>query len=365
MKKSVIALLFAAALTACVNEMEIKDRNVGSYLILNAMLDAEESLHKLHLSYYNGTDVVLPEGAEVAMSVGGVRYGATGCDGGSIANVYSFNVSLKPGDLVRIDARYKDQTVYAEVEVPQRAELVSADTLRREYTEKPDFYFGSDRRIDFSLKLRDIAGERNWYRLSMERDYEFAAHFIEDADKGIYPRADSIYHQLQRVKFDIGTDKILLDDYLPETTNLNDLSELLSQLNPRNTMRIFSDERFADSVGDVKFSVDSLDFVAYYPGIEYRTVDDTGSIYKCYTSYDADVHPSARLRLHSLSFDAYNYFRAVNSSSLFGYEVNLLTEPTSIPSNVVGGLGFVSVTSSSDVVIEFPSYVASAPGERP
>ncbi len=363
MKKSAIVLLFAAVLAACVNEVEIKNRNVGSYLILNAMIDAEEPLHEVHLSYYNGSDAVLPEGAEVTMSVNGVRRGATGCEGSGVSNVYSFSVSLKPGDIVRIDARYGGQEVYAEVEVPQRAELVSADTLRREYTEKPDFYFGSDRRIDFSLRLRDIAGERNWYRITMERDYKFAAHFIEDAEKDIYPRADSIYHQVQRVKFDIGTDKILLDDYLPETTNYKDLSDLFGQLNPRNTMRVFSDERFADSVGDVKFSVDSLDFVAYYQGIRYQKLDLPDGTYGYYASYDADVYPLARLRLHSLSFDAYNYFRAINSCSLFGYEMTLLTEPTSIPSNVVGGLGFVSATSGSDVLIEFPSYVVSTPRE--
>ena len=358
-------LLFAAALTACINEMEIKNRNVGSYLVLNAMLDAEDRLHSVHLSYYDGSDIDLPEGAEVTMCVNGVPQDAAGYDNGKVSNIYHFVADLAPGDIVRIDAAYNGEQVYAEVEVPQRASIVSADTLRSAKPSLEEIYFGSDRQVEFSLRLKDVPGEKNYYRLTMDSDFEMTAHFYEYPDKMIYSRPDSIYHETQRLNFDIGSDKILLDDYLPESSTYDPLEELFSSLNPHNTMRIFTDERFTDSVGDVRFTVDSLSFVPYYQGMEFWRNDPPEYVSRCYSSYEADALPSAHIRLRSLSFDAYNYFRAMNSRQIFGFEMSLFTEPTTVPSNVVGGLGFVSVASSAEAVIEFPSCHVLQPGGKP
>lgn len=358
MKRLFVVIMFAAALASCTSRLEIKDRNVGSYLVLNAMLDTEDWLHAVHLTYYTGADLVLPEGAEVTMLVNGVAQDAVGYADGYYSNIYHFISDLAPGDVVRIDAVYKRQQVYAEVQVPQRASIVSADTLRSENS-------AGGRIIRFDLGLEDVAGEKNWYRLTMESDFKYVAHFYEYPDRTIYSRPDSTYHVESQLRFDIGSDKILLDDYLPESSDYNPLTELFDELNPHNTMRIFSDERFTDSVGEVQISADSLDFVPYYPGMEFWRNDPPEYVSKCYSSYEADVYPAARVRLQSISFDAYNYFRAINSSENFGFEMSLLTEPVTIPSNVVGGLGFVSVVSSSSAVVDFPPCHVLQPGGKP
>ena len=367
MKRLFVVIIFAAALTACVNRMEINVPDAGSYLILNAMLSDDETSHTVHLSYCNGADMLAPSGAEVTLLVNGSEYSAADWTDGSYSTAYFFDAELKPGDVMRIDASYRGYTAYAEVEVPQRAEIVSVDTLRRVNAEVSDYSYGSGRLLQFVLGIRDVPGEKSWYRLTLERDFEFAAHFYEYPERTIYSRPDSTYSEVSQLRFDIGSDKILLDDYLPDSSSgsYDGAEELLNLFNPHNTTRIFTDERFTDSGAEVKFEVDSLDFVPYYPGMEFWRYDAPEYAGKCYSSYEADVHPSARVRLQSISFDAYTYFRAINSCETFGYETNPLIEPTTIPSNVVGGLGFVSVASISSAVVDFPQCHVLQPGGKP
>lgn len=367
MKRLSVVILFAAALTACVNRMEINVPDTGSYLILNAMMDTDEDVHKVFLSFCDGSDIVAPSGAAVTLTVGGSTQRALDSDSGSLATTYFFDAAMKPGDVVRIDASYRSYTAYAEVEVPQRAEIVSVDTLRRVNAEVSDYSYGSGRLLQFVLGIRDVPGEKNWYRLTLERDFEFAAHFYEYPERTIYSRPDSTYSEVSQLRFDIGSDKILLDDYLPDSSSgsYDGAEELLNLFNPHNTTRIFTDERFMDSGAEVKFEVDSLDFVPYYPGMEFWRYDAPEYAGKCYSSYEADVCPSARMRLQSISFDTYTYLRAINSCETFGYETNPLIEPTTIPSNVVGGLGFVSVASISSAVVDFPPCHVLQPGGKP
>ncbi len=357
MQRLLIIFICAISLASCVNDVEIKNRTSGNYLVLNAMLDDGEESHSVYLSYSDGAGFTLPEDAEVSMSVNGVSRTPGGHYDKGVVNVYTFDAALHPGDVVRIDARYNGEHAYAEAEVPQRAELVAVDTLRR--SQGGESLFSSGNFVDFNLKIRDIPGGKNYYRLQLVRDCKFVAHFV-DYMYYMSPHADSTFHEVARLSFDIGTDKILLDDYLPESSdNYDGGAYIFRLLNPYNVNRVFSDERFADGEAEVKFTVDSLDFRVSYRGIFINDFD------KYYASYDADLYPQARVRLQSLSFDAYNYYRALNACDTFGFEVSPLIEPTAIPSNVSGGLGFVSVSSSSDAVIDFPSYAASAPGERP
>ncbi len=86
---------------------------------------------------------------------------------GSCCKAYVFDAELKPGDVVLIETGYRDEFAYAEVEVPQRAEIVSVDTLRCPRADMSDYYSGSDRILQFVLGLKDVPGEKN---------FEFAAH---------------------------------------------------------------------------------------------------------------------------------------------------------------------------------------------
>ena len=55
-------------------------------------------------------------------------------------------------------------------------------------------------------------------------------------------------------------------------------------------------------------------------------------------------------RLRSLDFAQYHYLKALNNLETFGTEMNFLVEPTTLPCNVEGGLGFVGI----ETITEFP-----------
>ena len=62
------------------------------------------------------------------------------------------------------------------------------------------------------------------------------------------------------------------------------------------------------------------------------------------------VERSCRFRLRSLDFTQYRYLKALNNLETFGTEVNFLVEPTTLPSNVEGGLGFLGIETLTEVV---------------
>ena len=53
-------------------------------------------------------------------------------------------------------------------------------------------------------------------------------------------------------------------------------------------------------------------------------------------------------RLRSLDFAQYHYLKALNNLETFGTEMSFLVEPTTLPSNVEGGLGFVGIETVTE-----------------
>jgi hypothetical protein len=52
--------------------------------------------------------------------------------------------------------------------------------------------------------------------------------------------------------------------------------------------------------------------------------------------------------LESISREEYNYLNALNNLENFGYTSQVIVEPTTLPTNVNGGLGFVAVRSRTE-----------------
>jgi hypothetical protein len=358
-----IFLLLALGAVSCEKEVKVKGLDTGKYLIINAMLDDADSVHTVYLSWSDDSGVSLPKGAEVTLSVNGSPQRQESFGEGSSANIYRFRATIQSGDVIRIDARYGHTLAYAEVTVPQKPVFSLVDTLRCPRPETTIYLGESDRIVEFILKVKDIPGESSRYRLTLERDFRKVAQFETGReDELIFPRPDSVYVKSERLNFDIGSDPILLDDYLPESYGDYGINDIIGDFNPHNVQKVFSDKKFTDSEAEVKFYVDSLSFVTRSDFIDYwkweTGYDAYGNIInqKHYVSYDADIYPTARVRLHSLSQDAYDYCRALNACEVFGYSANPLTEPVIFPTNVEGGLGIVSAESSAELLIPFPAF---------
>lgn len=66
------------------------------------------------------------------------------------------------------------------------------------------------------------------------------------------------------------------------------------------------------------------------------------------------THPALQLSLMTLSLEEYSYLNALNAAGVWGFEGAFLTEPVTFPSNVEGGLGFVSIASASGISLALP-----------
>ena len=60
-----------------------------------------------------------------------------------------------------------------------------------------------------------------------------------------------------------------------------------------------------------------------------------------------------RIRLHALTEDTYRYLQALNCLEDDDYD-NALMEPVSLPCNVQGGIGFVSVSTPYEISLTLP-----------
>ena len=61
------------------------------------------------------------------------------------------------------------------------------------------------------------------------------------------------------------------------------------------------------------------------------------------------VYRDCFFRLRSLDFTQYHYLKALNNLETFGTEVSFLVEPTTLPTNVEGGIGFVGIETVTEM----------------
>ncbi len=343
---------------SCTNTIDLNVQLPEKRLILNAFLSTEDETHIVYLAErtdrrndeaYQGIENVY--GAEVTCYVNGepvaaaqeyvrkdeeypVKTKDVGPYLGAFGTAYYwFNATFRPGDRIRIEAKRGDDIVYSEVVVPEPAALeltAVADTdiqITESYSEPV---------LKFDFRIRDVAGENTYYRVgNADRDMDLLFHFYDNL--GNQTKEDVASKYTDSPKIHIGNDPILNDGYMPGSTD-----NVFNSLSPSNELRIFSDSQFRDKEGTVSLSVEKSIY-------QYRLF----SLEK--EAKRVDVKPTLKIKIESLSFETYNYYKALNAGESFGYDISFLMEPIIFPTNVVGGLGFVGVSSSCSLEYEMDS----------
>ena len=116
--------------------------------------------------------------------------------------------------------------------------------------------------------------------------------------------------------------------------NTGDL--LSSLLEMENNYLLFDDDTFDGETRVLSVTVNMYNLLAGFSFMPEVPED-----------YD---DPYVYVVLEHISFAEYHYLKALNNLSNLGYDAVPFFEPTTIPSNVDGGLGFVSVATDSDPV---------------
>ena len=364
--KRVLFLIAVAALgllASCENTIRYEyDRNDGQITMLSQMYTSEtEHTVFLSMSYPDRVDS-LP-GATVVCWVNGEKFVAEEqpvpmeeyYDPGfyyetrsdqvvlrrrhQLFTEYCFSAQLRPGDEVRVEASKGSLKAWAEVTVPQPATLVRVDTSRVVRTHSYADIDGTDTYeaayMEMAVTVRDIPGEDNYFVLSGNHLTEGEFRRFDESgavDSTAYYRSED-----REIDYQTFHDTILEDGY-----SAGEASSLLDELLATNQMHCFSDKEFRDGEAVVRPYFDA----------DYFTWRDYNYYWICPGTNEGDLHSSFTLYLRTISRDFYNYLRALNNMETYGYDVTPIIEPTSLPNNVTGGFGLVSVGADQSVTFD-------------
>lgn len=351
MKTRILPIFFLlAVLTACDRELPFPATE-GDLIVLNALLSTDEPEHIVHLAVSSPESGNRPlTDAQVLCTVGdGPAVRATEISSTSSLQKsaqYSFEAQIHPGDRVRIEVAGAGLRAVAQTVAPQAPLPATADTLTR------------DGRMHFTLHVQGRPDRADYWqlRLAFREQYRIDYYW---RDQNPYPEDEhfeftpgmyintSESESEQELPLDPGEDPILNDGYTPQAVidrYYNTNAGFLFEFSPVNKTRIFTDHRFAGDGADVQFSTDATPLL----NSEYGQARDWMIRYHYHCTRTLTV------RLLALDEAAYAYLDAINrEKSRNGFDY-LLVEPVIFPTNVEGGLGFLSVASATPLELALP-----------
>lgn len=351
MKTRILPIFFLlAVLTACDRELPFPATE-GDLIVLNALLSTDEPEHIVHLAVSSPESGNRPlTDAQVLCTVGdGPAVRATEISSTSSLQKsaqYSFEAQIRPGDRVRIEVAGAGLRAVAQTVAPQAPLPATADTLTR------------DGRMHFTLHVQGRPDRADYWqlRLAFREQYRIDYYW---RDRNPYPEDEhfeftpgmyintSESESEQELPLDPGEDPILNDGYTPQAVidrYYNTNAGFLFEFSPVNKTRIFTDHRFAGDGADVQFSTDATPLL----NSEYGQARDWMIRYHYHCTRTLTV------RLLALDEAAYAYLDAINrEKSRNGFDY-LLVEPVIFPTNVEGGLGFLSVASATPLELALP-----------
>lgn len=316
-----ILAIAAAAAFGCTSQEIVEPEDKSVKVIMNSLVTTDYEDCFIYLSASKVSETERLREAKVTVSVnGGAPVTATETDPGddyysNRAIPYYYNGSFNPGDHIRIDATTKYGHVSSEIHVPDKVNIVKVDTTR--VTIRGSGY--NELNLRFKISVKDKPGENNFYRFRFfkEECYERNPGEGKTREKFI-------------LEADGSADPILSEGYM----NTGDI--LSSLLEMENNYLLFNDDTFDGETKTLSVTVNMSYLLASFSFMP-ELPDD----------YD---DPYVYVVLEHISFAEYHYLKALNNLSNLGYDAVPFFEPTTIPSNVDGGLGFVSVATDSDPV---------------
>ena len=313
MKKRILYMTAAlAALVSCENTIPVEFGDSEPQIVINAQLTSRDGDQLVYLSETSRTKLLpLPE-AEVTVEIDGqepiLAEGIPLESGDYYAAAYRFNANIPAGREVKVSARKGNMEAWALAEGTETATISSVDTLRlteRDFDSTYETFY-------FKVTFTDLPGD-SYYRIGV--------------------RMESLVHQVDAEgrTMDIPTQyEIPVEGKNDPILGGNTMTVSIFSLEP--TYLVFTDDLFRDQTCTLRLSV------------------PVSSLYPYYYSWEEDFTPSYAIIsttyipwLETITQEEYHYLSALNNLENFGYEGQMIVEPTTLPTNVYGGLGFVSV----------------------
>ena len=322
-KKQYVLLLtlFLTLFFACTNEIDYKGSAPAPRFIMNALLSADTADNKLYLNLSGNQGTPEVKNAIVNLYVNDVLKETltyiprdVNADYTTRTGHYSIKTPFAENDKIRIEATSfdGDMRVHAEVVVPRRVFIQKVDSLFILSPNSSDDYILGD--MQLKIGLNDFQGETNYYRLEVKRSYiTHGFLYWEERDTTL---CNSSYGMQ-------GYSDMALTDGKPisDTDMSNGLYPTIY-----NLYGIFNDSYFKDDSYTLNVKVAISDSEYSYP-----SVDEVK-----YTRSELSIS------VQSITEKQYDYLRIMNILDSDNYDP-MMDQPIQIPSNVIGGLGFVGV----------------------
>ncbi len=289
-------------LSACEKLLDYEIPDIEERIVMHGILKPDSAI-MIKLSHstsiknkieYDSDELKLDDKATVKVFENGELFEVLHQE--STPGVFGGTKTVSYGNDYKIEVSHPDyETATSEARIPKASEIIAIDTVTEFINEGSDSW----REKLFTLKIKDIADQKNYYSISSFVTYQ--------NDIPGYPENGYIY------------------SYQPE----------LDARMVKGSV-VFSDAIFDGKEFDVKVS---SPFYFYYEG------NDVGS---------EDFNASVTFILSSISEDYYKYL--LSSASYrdgdFGSDMRIFSEATQIYTNVNNGLGIVGAINFSTINFE-------------
>lgn len=330
--------LFSALflLVSCYEEVLIPVGEGEPVPVMNAQFNNLEPVHVVSLSLSRLSSLTPLEGAEVQVYVNGSwRADAVEEEPSYHAARYAFEASWEAGDEIQIVARKGSYSVSAVTTVPYPVEIEAVDTASAQMSvwgEMEDY-------VQMKVRFHDLPGP-SWYGIN--------ARCSESCDyldgEGLPIPGYSVADMDWAIPLETGFDPIVSEG---STLSGGDWTSFFAV---EDEYHVFSDVPFSGQDCSIRVLADTWSFFLpdknygiYYP--EGMMDEDYGEL----SQYPRRVRRRCILCLRSLGLAQYHYLKALSNLEAFGTDVSFLIEPTTLPSNVEGGIGFVGVEMVSEI----------------
>jgi hypothetical protein len=340
--RKILSLLTLAFLAAgCSKEIRIPTEDKDPVLVMNAQMDNLEETHRVNLSRSLLSKVEPFPGAQVQVYVNGSLVAEAVETAEEYAwnrTAYAFKATFKPGDEVRIEATKDAFNASATVLVPHAVAVASVDTssVRMTYLDDTSDY------LQLKVRFKDLPGD-SWYGVD---------HRVSDLWEYL-DEEGNVIPEYTAVSNSFGSIETGYDPVISEGSGKTSGSDFAALLSVENTYNCFSDSPIAGK--ECTLRVMAYPWDVYLNDFRYgllvpEAMQDDPDPWSILVKLPVRVRRECFFRLRSLDFAQYHYLKALNNLETFGTEMSFLVEPTTLPCNVEGGLGFVSI----ETITEYP-----------
>ena len=325
MKRLLSIIAFTLVAAGCINKVPIDFGDTTPQLVMNAQMESADDVQMIYLSESKVATLNPVHGADVTVLVDGKFFArAMEMDDEEqddrYAAAYSFQGGFPAGSQVTVSAKKGSWDAWAKADVVPAPVISAVDTLR---SIVHDFDYAYEV-FQVKITFKDLPGD-SYYRVGVRADHVVTQ---VDAEGNTWE-----YPVTYEANMSGSNDPVL-----------GGTTAGLSIFDLDKTYLAFSDEMFRDQEYTLRLSINSEQLYPYY----YAWAPD-------FTPKYAIITTTLVPWLESISREEFDYLNALNNLENFGYTAQVIVEPTTLPTNVNGGLGFVAIRTRAEAApIELP-----------